>query len=161
MNPTTRPAIIYLSGPITTGGNVPVNVRRGIEAGLRLMELGFVVIIPHEKAFGAEMLKPSSYEDWMTYDFRCIDAADATYRMGDGRGTPWPSVGADRECVYTREIGKCVYHSEETLLARYPGGRVELHPMYRVDVGNGSCPGFTPSTPWLPYYIDHSREKKA
>lgn len=107
----TRPTIVYVSGPITTGGNVPVNVRRGIEAAIALMDRGFVVLCPHEKAFGAEMLSPRGYEDWMEYDFRCIAAADCVYRM------PEPSVGGDREVEYARKLGKEVYFSLDTLVA--------------------------------------------
>lgn len=106
---TTRPTIIYVSGPITTGGNVPVNVRKGIEAAVLIMDRGYVVICPHEKAFGMEMLAPRSYEAWMQYDFRCIDACDAVYRM------PEPSVGGDREVEYALKTGKPVYHSFDTL----------------------------------------------
>jgi len=142
----TRPALIYISGPITTGGNVPVNVRRGIEAGVLLMDAGYVVIVPHEKAFGMEMLSPRSYEDWMAYDFKCIEVCDAVYRMSDWRGNPLPSVGGDRETEYARAIGKPVYHSLDTLKAGVPADRyiVPAAMPYRVDVGNGSCPGFIP-----------------
>jgi len=110
----TRPSIIYCSGPITTGGNVPVNVRRGIEAATIIMDRGYVVICPHEKAFGMEMLSPRSYEDWMDYDYRCIEACDALYRM------PEPSVGGDREVAYAQKIGRPVYWSYETLFAGVP-----------------------------------------
>ena len=127
-----QPALIYVSGPITTGGNVPVNVRAGIEVGVRLMDAGFVVIVPHEKAFGAEMLSPRSYEAWMKYDFRCIDVCTAVFRMSDWRGNPLESSGGDRECEYAKSINKPVYYSEDTLKAKYPGGMVEVYPLYRV-----------------------------
>lgn len=138
MTRTYRPALIYVSGPITTGGNVPVNVRAGIEVGVRLMDLGFVVIVPHEKAFGAEMLSPRSYEAWMKYDFRCIDVADALFRMSDWRGNPLESSGGDRECDYARSTNKGVYHSEDSLLAKYPGGQIEVVP-YLCHCGNPGC----------------------
>jgi hypothetical protein len=138
-----RPAIIYVSGPITTGGNVPVNVRAGIEAAIVLMDKGYVVICPHEKAFGMEMLSPRSYEAWMTYDFKCIQACDAVYRMSDWRGHPLPSAGGDREVDYARSVGKPVYYSFDTLVAGLPTS-IELYPLYQVDVGNGACPGFLP-----------------
>lgn len=106
-----RPTIIYVSGPITTGGNVPVNVRRGIEAAVAIMDRGYVVICPHEKALGMEMLAPRTYEDWMRYDFLCIEACDAVYRM------PEPSVGGDREVAYAQKLGRPVYYSLDTLFA--------------------------------------------
>jgi hypothetical protein len=143
----TRPAIIYVSGPMTTGGNVPVNIRRGIEAAVAIMERGYVVLCPHEKAFGMEMLAPRSYEDWMQYDFKCVQACDAVYRMSDG-GVPLPSAGGDRECVYAREIGRPVYYSYDTLFACVPV-LVDVAPLYTlarpepyaVDVGGGPQPG--------------------
>jgi hypothetical protein len=110
----TRPSIIYVSGPITTGGNVPVNVRRGIEAAIIIMDRGYVVICPHEKAFGMEMLISRGYEDWMAYDYRCIEASDAVYRM------PEASAGGDREVAYALKIGRPVYHSLDTLFAGVP-----------------------------------------
>lgn len=113
-----RPTIVYVSGPITTGGNVPVNVRRGIEAAVELMDHGFVVICPHEKAFGMEMLSPRSYEEWMQYDFRCIDASDVVYRM------PEPSHGGDREVEYARSIGVPVYCDINQLVREVPAVRV-------------------------------------
>jgi hypothetical protein len=113
----TRPTIVYVSGPITTGGNVPVNVRLGIEAAVKIMDRGYVVICPHEKAFGMEMLSPRSYEAWMKYDYRCIDASDVVYRMADEHGVTMPSAGGDREVAYAQEIGKPVYWSYDTLFA--------------------------------------------
>jgi hypothetical protein len=110
----TRPTIVYVSGPITTGGNVPVNVRRGIEAATLLMDRGYVAICPHEKVLGMEMLAPRSYEEWMQYDFRCIEASDAVYRM------PGESTGGDREVAYARKLGRPVYYSCETLFAGMP-----------------------------------------
>jgi len=128
----TRPMIVYVSGPMTTGGNFPVNIRRGIEAAATLMDLGFVVICPHEKALGMEMLAPRSYEDWMQYDFRCIEACDAVFRMSDERGNPLPSAGGDREVAFAGKIGKPVYYSLDTLVA----GRMKC---IRHDIEKGAA----------------------
>ena len=114
------PIIVYISGPMTTGGNFPVNIRRGIEVAATLVDLGYVVICPHEKAFGMEMLAPRSYEQWMDYDFRCIEASHAVLRMSDDRGTPLPSAGGDREVEYAHTIGRPVYFSVDTLVAGLP-----------------------------------------
>ena len=149
----TRPALIYVSGPMTTGGQYPVNIRRGLDAGLKLMERGYVVIVPHEKAFGMEMILPRSDRDWMAYDLKCVAVADAVYRMADERGVTYPSKGGDEECEYARSIGKPVYYSFDTLFAGVPPV-VQLHPLYRVDVGNGSCPGFLPPRTVNPLLIE-------
>jgi hypothetical protein len=110
----TRPTIIYVSGAITCGDNLPQNVRRGIEAAAALIDRGYVVICPHEKVLGMELLHPMSYEEWMAYDLRCIEICDAIYRMPE-----W-SKGADREVKFAKEIGKPVYTSLESLVACVP-----------------------------------------
>lgn len=114
------PIIVYLSGPMTTGGNFPVNIRRGIEVAATLVDKGYVVICPHEKAFGMEMLAPRSYEQWMDYDFRCIEASHVVLRMSDDKGTPLPSSGGDREVEYAHTIGRPVYYSIDTLVSGMP-----------------------------------------
>jgi hypothetical protein len=111
----TRPTIVYVSGPMTTGNNFPLNIRRGIEAACTIMEKGYVVICPHEKALGMEMLAPRSYDAWLQYDFRCIEASDVVYRMSDGRGIPLPSHGGDAEVAYARKLGRPTYYSFDTL----------------------------------------------
>lgn len=110
-----RPTIVYVSGPMTTGGNFPVNIRKGIEVAAQIMERGYVVICPHEKALGMEMLAPKSYEEWLQYDLKCIDACDVVLRMSSERGIPLPSLGGDREVEYARTIGRPVYYSLDTL----------------------------------------------
>lgn len=116
----TRPTLVYVSGPMTTGNNFPVNIRNGILVATQLMDRGYVVICPHEKALGMEMLAPRSYDDWLSYDFRCIEACDAVLRMSDERGNPLPSKGGDAEVLYARQIGRPVYYSVETLYAGVP-----------------------------------------
>lgn len=112
-----RPTIVYVSGPMTTGGNFTVNIRKGIEVAARIMERGYVVICPHEKALGMEMLAPKSYEEWLQYDLKCIEACDAVLRMSDCTGCPLPSAGGDREVAHARTIGRPVYYSLDTLFA--------------------------------------------
>jgi len=119
----TRPTIVYVSGPMTTGGNFPLNIRRGIEAACAIMERGYVVICPHEKALGMEMLAPRSYDAWMAYDLRCIEASDVLLRMSDERGKPLPSRGGDAEVAYAHKLGRPVYYSIDTLIAGQPAMR--------------------------------------
>lgn len=119
----TRPTIVYVSGPMTTGDNFPVNIRNGILVATQLMDLGYVAICPHEKALGMEMLSPRSYEAWLDYDFRCIEASDVVLRMSDARGTPLPSKGGDAEVAYAHTIGRPVYYSIDTLIAGQPALR--------------------------------------
>jgi hypothetical protein len=115
-----RPTLVYVSGPMTTGDNFPLNIRLGIEAAARIMERGYVVICPHEKALGMEMLAPRSYDDWMQYDLRCIEVCDAVLRMSDARGNPLPSKGGDAEVLFARAKAIPVYYSLDTLFAGLP-----------------------------------------
>lgn len=117
----TRPTIVYVSGPITTGGNIPVNVREGILAAMTLRKMGYVVICPHERIV-TEMLDPHPYEAWMEWDFREIEACDVVYRMSDA-GVPRPSHGGDREVAHANRLGRPVYFSVETLQAGVPTER--------------------------------------
>ncbi len=118
-----KPIVVYLSGPMTTGGNFPVNIRRGIEVAAQLVDRGYVVICPHEKAFGMEMLVPRGYEQWMEYDFKCIEASDVVLRMSDCFDNPLPSNGGDRECDYARTLDIPVYYSIDKLSAGMPSNR--------------------------------------
>lgn len=121
----TRPTIVYVSGPITTGGNVPVNVRNGILAAMTIRKRGYVVICPHERIV-TEMLDPHDYEWWMERDFAEIEAADVVYRMSDALGRAVPSAGGDREVEYARKLGRPVYYSLDTLCAGVPSTRAVL-----------------------------------
>lgn len=113
----TKPPLIYLSGPITTGGNVPVNVREGILAAQILRKRGYAVICPHERIV-TEMLDPHDYEWWMDNDFNEIRVCDAVFRMSDN-GVPRPSKGGDREVEFARSLAIPIYYSVETLNAGY------------------------------------------
>jgi hypothetical protein len=129
-----KPLIVYVSGPMTTGGNFPVNIRNGIEAAAVIMEHGYVVICPHEKALGMEMLHPMSYDDWMEYDYKCVEVCDAIYRM------PAASRGGDLEVAYAAKLGIPVFYSFDTLFAGLTAMESERAPIPRIDVGQGFKP---------------------
>lgn len=120
----TRPTIVYVSGPITTGGNVHANVAAGILAGQTLRKLGYVVLCPHERTL-TEMLDPHDYEWWMERDFEEIRACDAVFRMSDARGNPLPSGGGDREVKFAKSLDTPVYYSVDTLVSGMPPRRFE------------------------------------
>jgi nucleoside 2-deoxyribosyltransferase len=118
-----RPPLIYVSGPLTTGDTI-ANIRHAIHAGAVLIERGYAVIVPHEKALGMELLYPQSYDEWLAYDFRCILTCDAVLRI------PGASKGGDAEVAFARERGIPVYYSFDTLVAGMPApapGTVEVY----------------------------------
>lgn len=108
-----RPSIIYVSGPLTTGDNLPRNVAKAISVGCKLIARGYVAIIPHEKLL-TEVLRPHGYEYWIEYDFRCILCCDALLRI------PGASVGGDREADFARNHGIAVYTDMEKLVQEVP-----------------------------------------
>lgn len=109
-----RPTVVYVSGPITTGGNLPLNIRLGILAAQVIRKKGYAVFCPHERIV-TEMLDPHPYEWWMERDFTEIEAADVVYRMMGEDGKTLPSNGGDREVAHARKIGRTVYWSYDTL----------------------------------------------
>lgn len=113
----SRPPLIYVSGPMTSGLDPFGNIRRGLDAADELIRLGYVVICPHEKALGLEILHPRSYDEWLAYDFRCILECDAVYRM------PGASTGGDAEVEFARERGIPVYFSPGMLTCCVPAVR--------------------------------------
>lgn len=107
------PPLIYLSGPLTTGDTIG-NIRKAIELGAALIDIGYVVIIPHEKALLMEMLNPKSYDEWLDYDFKCILRCDGVFRM------PGESRGGDAEVGFAHQNGIPVYYSVQRLLHELP-----------------------------------------
>jgi nucleoside 2-deoxyribosyltransferase len=108
-----RPPLIYLSGPLTTGDTIG-NIRRAVELGAALIDVGYAVIIPHEKAFCMEMLRPKTYDEWLEYDFRCIACCDAVFRM------PGESRGGDAEVSFAGRNRIPVYYTLLRLLHELP-----------------------------------------
>lgn len=105
---TARPALIYVSGPMTTG-QFTANIRRGLDVGKALIERGFAVVVPHEKVM-TEILHPMTYAEWLDYDFRIILCCDAVYRM------PGESHGGDAEVAFARKHGVPVYFDLDLLV---------------------------------------------
>jgi hypothetical protein len=108
-----RVPLIYVSGPLTTG-HVPSNVRCALDVAHELMQLGYAVIVPHEKVLSMEMLHPMPYIDWLRYDFQCILSCDAVYRM------PGASRGASLEVRFARSRGIPVFTKLAELTKRMP-----------------------------------------
>jgi hypothetical protein len=107
-----KPPLIYLSGPLTCG-QVTRNVSNALATGKQLMDLGYVVIIPHEKIL-TEIMYPMSYREWMDYDLRIIRCCDAVFRM-EGL-----SPGANEEVRFAESLGIPVYWTLDLLLLELP-----------------------------------------
>jgi nucleoside 2-deoxyribosyltransferase len=108
-----RVPLIYVSGPLTTG-HTPTNIRNALETAYMLMTSGYSVIVPHEKALLMEALYPMSYVEWLRYDFKCLLACDAVYRM------PGASRGADLEVRFAKARGIPVFTTLAELAQKMP-----------------------------------------
>jgi hypothetical protein len=93
---------IYVAGQYSQG-NLMENIRKAVETGDWLMQLGHTPFIPHLTGFW-DMLKPHEYETWMQYDFEWLKSCDAVFRM------PGYSPGADREVELAKSLGMTIYY---------------------------------------------------
>lgn len=108
---------VYIAGPITIG-NVAENVQRAADAGTRLLEYGYSVLVPHLSAYmgGA---KPEAnaagigHETWLASDLSWVDCADVVLRL------PGDSRGADIEVEFAEARGIPVVYSEMELMDEY------------------------------------------
>ncbi len=100
---------VYVAGPYTNG-DVAVNVRNAIQAGVQLLDAGHHPFIPHLSHF-IHMQSPRPYEVWIALDNAFLPNCDALIRL------PGKSSGADDEADLARELGITVYPSVKSFLA--------------------------------------------
>ena len=102
---------VYISGPITTGGQdkVPVNLKTGILTWRELIRRGFAPWCPHMNDIGYIVSEPVSWEDALEVDEEWVDVSDVLLRL------PGASKGGDREERYARDRGIPVVYSIEEL----------------------------------------------
>ena len=105
---------VYIAGPYTHG-DVAVNVRQAVLAGIEILEAGHVPFIPHLYHF-AHCLVPQSYETWTTLDLQWLDVCHCLLPLAGH------SPGADREVERARELGLPIYHCLEDCLRALPQG---------------------------------------
>lgn len=80
---------VYISSPYTVG-EATTNVRKQLDMGSILMDMGMVPFIPLLAHF-VQMTHPKSYTDWLAYDFEWVKSCNVLLRL---RGK---SAGADLE----------------------------------------------------------------
>jgi hypothetical protein len=100
---------IYVAGPYTKG-DVAVNVRTAVRAGIEIIKAGHAPFVPHLCHF-MHYLEPHHYEIWMAQDFEWVRACHALLRL------PGESSGADREVALAEALGIPVYRDMSELLA--------------------------------------------
>ena len=89
---------VYVAGPMTVGDQVE-NIRRGVAAANRLMELGHSPFVPHLTYFW-QLMTPHTWEEWLRLDEDWLLVCDCLVRLSG------ESPGADREVkfCYKHEI---------------------------------------------------------
>ena len=105
---------IYVAGPYTgqTKEEIEENVRKAMEAGLKIWKKGHFPYIPHlthwpdilAKELGIDM----DWPDYMSWHAPWVDHCDALFLLGE-------SKGALLELNRAKERGKTVFHTLEEI----------------------------------------------
>jgi len=93
---------VYVAGPYTKG-DVAVNVRTAMEAGIVLLEAGHAPYVPHLTHF-LHLHKPQPYTTWTGLDNAYLPYCEALIRL------PGESGGADDEVVLAHKLSIPVFH---------------------------------------------------
>ena len=101
-----RKPVVYLAGPYSHPEPI-ANMRDAIELADRLFDC-CAPLIPHLAGFW-DLVSPRTYEEWLELDCQYLAVCDALLRFGGG------SLGADKEVVLARELGKPVFFDEDVL----------------------------------------------
>lgn len=99
---------VYVAGPYTKG-DVAVNVRNAMEAGIQLLEAGHQPYVPHLTHF-LHMHKPQPYVVWTELDNAYLPYCEAMICL------PGESTGADAEVVLAHSLHIPVFNSVEQFL---------------------------------------------
>lgn len=102
---------VYVAGPYTNPDPV-TNTKRAIEAGERLLRMGYVPYVPH-LTLTWHMLHPHEYDDWLEYGIEWVKTCHAVLRL-DGE-----SAGADQEEELANGLDIPVFKSIESLHAAF------------------------------------------
>src|SRR5690349_24552065 len=94
---------VYIAGPYTEG-DVAVNVRNAMTAGIEVLKAGHFPFVPHLSHF-LHMQCPMSYGTWIALDNASLPHSDALVRLPGG------PLGADREGEFAQAIEVPVYYS--------------------------------------------------
>ena len=93
---------IYISGPLTSSGNVLDNLARAMDAARALIAAGFAPFCPH---LPTTSIRAGSmpHATWMEIELPWVAVADALLRL------PGESLGADLEVARAEAIGIPVF----------------------------------------------------
>ncbi len=100
---------VYVAGPITLG-DTTLNIRRGIEVGNTLLNIGHAPYVPHLTHFW-QLMFPREYEEWLNLDNQFLPLCEALIRL------PGESLGSDKEVSLAIDLGIPVYYGLEAFLS--------------------------------------------
>ena len=106
--------VVYLAGPLSVG-DLRENIQKAMEQATRLMQEGYVVVIPHLDQYLQDFWDEVGinmdwgYEEWLAFDFELLAKCDVLFRM------PGESPGADQEVAFAMGRMIDVVHSEMEL----------------------------------------------
>ena len=103
---------VYIAGPYTHG-DVALNVRQAVLAGLEIHRAGHVPFIPHLFHF-AHYLCPQDYAVWCALDLHWLQACHCVLRLYGH------SPGGDREVEAAKVLGMPIYFSLPDCLRALP-----------------------------------------
>ena len=93
---------VYISGPLTSSGNVNENLDRAMHAARALIEAGFAPFCPH-LTIHVDPVGEYPHATWMEIELPWVSVADALLRL------PGESLGADLEVTRAEEAGIPVF----------------------------------------------------
>ncbi|MGW8256005.1 MAG: DUF7768 domain-containing protein [Thermoguttaceae bacterium] len=105
---------IYISGPLTSSGNVLENLDRAMHAARLLIENGFAPFCPH-LTYHVDPGETYSHDLWMEIELPWVAVADAVLRL------PGESLGADIECARASELDIPIFDSVVALAEHFAG----------------------------------------
>lgn len=103
---------IYISGPLTSSGNVLENIERAMNAARMLIDNGFAPFCPH-LTYHVDPGETIPHSVWMEAELPWLTMAHAVLRL------PGESVGADIETDQARKLGIPIFHSIKALAEHY------------------------------------------
>jgi NTP pyrophosphatase (non-canonical NTP hydrolase) len=138
--------MVYVAGPIATGGDIPGNTHRGIKLAEELRLKGFMTFCPHLSVVTEIVCGTSTWDSWLEYDEQILLRCDAMFRMEGA------SRGADREEKFCNEHGIPVFRRIPHLEAWKdwiwrPGFEKTVVDALQHDIGTWGDRTFGQSTP--------------
>jgi hypothetical protein len=105
---------VFISSPYTIG-DVAVNVRKSIDAFIKLKENSFIPFSPIAMSHFIQMVKEIEYDSWLEWDFEWVKTCDCVLRL------PGISNGADKEVEEAKKNNIPIFYSIEKLIEYYDG----------------------------------------